>query len=42
MKAGLYPDAWLDPDTRIYRFQAVVFEEEEPRGRVKRVELSAH
>ena len=42
MKAGLYPDAWLDPDTRIYRFQAMVFEEEEPRGRVKRVELAAH
>ncbi len=36
LKAGLYPDAWLDPDTRIYRFQAVVFEEEEPRGPVKR------
>jgi len=42
MKAGLYPDAWFDPDTRIYRFQAIVFEEEEPRGRVRRVELSAH
>ena len=41
MKAGLYPDAWLDPDTRIYRFQAIVFEEESPRGPVKRVELKA-
>jgi len=39
VKAGLYPDAWLDRDTRIYRFQAVVFEEEKPRGAVKRVEL---
>ena len=39
MKAGLYPDAWLDPGTRIYRFQAIVFEEEEPRGPVKRREL---
>ena len=41
MKAGLYPDAWLDKDTRIYRFQAVVFEEEAPRGPVRRVELKA-
>jgi len=40
MKAGLYPDAWLDPDTRIYRFQAIIFEEEEPRGPVKRRELT--
>ncbi|RLI13666.1 TIGR00296 family protein [Candidatus Bathyarchaeota archaeon] len=41
MKAGLYPDAWLDRDTRIYRFQAVVFEEEEPRGPVRRREFEA-
>ena len=41
LKAGLYPDAWLDKDTRIYRFQAVVFEEEAPRGPVRRVELKA-
>ena len=39
MKAGLYPDAWLDRETRIYRFQALVFEEEEPRGHVRRREL---
>jgi len=40
MKAGLYPDAWLDPGTRIYCFQAIVFEEEEPRGPIRRRELS--
>ena len=40
MKAGLYPDAWLEPDTRIYRFQALVFEEEEPRGPVRRKPLA--
>jgi len=39
MKAGLMPDAWLDEDTKIYKFQAIVFEEEEPRGSVKLKEL---
>jgi len=37
MKAGLYPDAWLDRDTRIYKFQAIVFGEEEPRGKIRRL-----
>jgi len=36
MKAGLTPDSWLLKDTKVYRFQAEIFEEEEPRGRVKR------
>jgi len=39
MKAGLPPDSWLVPGTRVYRFQAEVFEEEEPRGRVIRRRL---
>jgi uncharacterized protein (TIGR00296 family) len=39
VKAGLYPDAWLDAGTKIYRFTAEVFGEEEPRGRVKRMML---
>ena len=39
LKAWLPPDAWLLPDTEIYRFQAEIFAEEEPRGRVIRVEL---
>jgi len=34
MKAGLPPDAWLLEGTKIYRFQALIFAEEEPRGRV--------
>ncbi len=34
LKAGLMPDAWLEKDTKIYKFQAEVFEEVEPRGRV--------
>jgi uncharacterized protein (TIGR00296 family) len=36
MKAGLTPDAWLDEDTKIYRFRGEIFAEEKPRGSVKR------
>jgi uncharacterized protein (TIGR00296 family) len=36
MKAGLTPDAWLDEDTKIYRFKGEIFAEEKPRGTVKR------
>jgi len=35
MKAGLPPDAWLLKDTKIYRFQAIIFEESYPKGPVK-------
>ena len=35
MKAGLSPDAWLLKDTKIYRFQAIIFEETSPEGQVK-------
>jgi uncharacterized protein (TIGR00296 family) len=35
IKAGLPPDNWLLEDTKIYKFQAVIFEEEKPRGEVK-------
>lgn len=41
MKAGLPPDAWLDRDTEVYVFRGVIFEEEEPRGKIVRKELSA-
>ncbi len=33
-KAGLPPDAWLFPTTRIYKFQAEIFAELEPNGEV--------
>lgn len=39
IKAYLPPDAWLTSGTEIYRFRAIIFAEEEPRGRVVRVEL---
>jgi uncharacterized protein (TIGR00296 family) len=35
IKAGLSPDAWLLGDTKIYKYQAVVFEEKSPRGRIE-------
>jgi hypothetical protein len=34
-KAGLPPDCWLLKDTKIYKFQAIIFEEEKPRGEIK-------
>lgn len=41
MKAGLLADAWLDPETRVYTFQAEVFAEVRPRGPVVRRSLEA-
>ncbi|MBI3859872.1 MAG: TIGR00296 family protein [Thaumarchaeota archaeon] len=37
MKAGLPPDAWLDPRTTVESFEAEVFVETEPRGGAVRV-----
>jgi uncharacterized protein len=39
LKAGLPPDAWLDKDTKVEKFQAVIFEESEPSGHVHLKEL---
>jgi len=39
LKAGLMPDCWLDKDVKIYRFTAIIFEEEKPKGKVVRKEL---
>ncbi|MCX8204341.1 MAG: TIGR00296 family protein [Candidatus Nezhaarchaeota archaeon] len=41
MKAGLFPDAWLLEGTKVYRFEAEVFEELEPGGKVIKKELAA-
>ncbi len=40
VKAGLPPDSWLAKGTKIYRFAAIVFEEESPNGNIKRKSLS--
>lgn len=34
-KAGLLADYWLREGTKIYKFQAIIFEEEKPRGEIK-------
>lgn len=39
IKAGLPPECWLDKKTKIYSYQAIVFEEISPKGEVKRLEL---
>lgn len=33
-KAGIPPDSWLDPTTKIFKFQAEIFAEETPRGKI--------
>ena len=40
LKAGLPPDCWLWDETKIKRFQGLVFEEVEPRGEVVEKPLS--
>jgi hypothetical protein len=40
VKAGLPPDSWLTKDAKIYKFKAIIFEEEKPLGEVKRVSLT--
>ena len=34
MKAWLPPDAWLDKDTKVYRFEAQIFREKEPNEEI--------
>ena len=41
IKAGLPPDSWLTKGAKIYKFRAIIFEEEKPQGEVKRKSLSA-
>lgn len=38
-KAWLPMDAWLESDTKIMKFKSIIFKEESPRGKVKRLEL---
>ncbi|HEV2226723.1 MAG TPA: TIGR00296 family protein [Nitrososphaerales archaeon] len=37
LKAGLSPDSWLDKETKVQVFQAEIFAESNPRGKVVRV-----
>lgn len=36
VKAGLTPDCWLDKSSKVYKFQAEIFAEAEPRGKINR------
>ncbi|MGQ4833688.1 MAG: TIGR00296 family protein [Candidatus Asgardarchaeia archaeon] len=38
-KAGLPGDCWMKEDTKIYTFQAEIFEEIEPRGEIRRKQI---
>ncbi len=40
MKAGLPPDIWLTKDTKVYKFKAIIFEEETPGGIIKQKSLT--
>lgn len=39
IKAGLPPDCWLLNGTKIYKFQAILFEEKSPKGEIHPKEL---
>ena len=39
IKAGLPPDSWLTKGAKIYKFTAIIFEEETPKGEIKRKSL---
>jgi len=39
LKAGLPPDSWLLKGTKVYKFQAIIFEEVSPKGNIKRKEI---
>ncbi|MCW4052109.1 MAG: TIGR00296 family protein, partial [Candidatus Bathyarchaeota archaeon] len=39
IKAGLSPDSWLLDGTKIYTFQAIIFEEKAPGGEVALKEI---
>jgi uncharacterized protein (TIGR00296 family) len=38
-KAGAPPDAWLMPESQLYKFGAMIYKEFEPNGNVKKVDL---
>lgn len=39
IKAGLPPDCWLMASAKIYKFQAIIFEEKKPKGETERKAL---
>lgn len=39
MKAGLLPDAWFEPKTKIYKFQGVIYAEKAPNGDIQKISI---
>jgi len=39
IKAGLPPDSWLLKGTKIFKFQAIIFEEVSPNGKIERKQV---
>lgn len=40
VKAGLPPDSWLTKGVKLFKFRAIIFEEEMPNGTIKRLSLT--
>ena len=40
-KAWLTPDMWMDEDTKIFKFQAEIFHELEPNGKIEREPMAS-
>jgi hypothetical protein len=40
VKAGLPPDSWLTKGVKLYKFRAIIFEEEAPNGKIIRLQLT--
>lgn len=40
IKAGLPPDSWLTKSVKIYKFTAIIFEEQTPNGEIKHLNLN--
>ena len=38
-KAGASPDAWLTPESQLYKFEATIYKESEPNGKILKVDL---
>ncbi|MFL6320617.1 MAG: TIGR00296 family protein [Nitrososphaeraceae archaeon] len=38
-KAGASPDAWLMPESQLYKFEATIYKESEPNGKILKVDL---
>jgi uncharacterized protein (TIGR00296 family) len=38
-KAGASPDAWLMPESQLYKFGAIIYKESEPNGKILKVDL---